>query len=152
MKIQAPDSQTVWSWIAGGVSVACVSLGVWYLQTHENTQRLVTLETDVDEIRDDVDEIRDDVDEIRDDVDEIRDDVDEIRGDVDEIRGDVDEIRGDVDEIRDDVDEIKVSIAGINATMKMMLREDSLSTDDTFRQSSLPEEAKAEEGRDKGPG
>lgn len=82
------------------VSLEAIYLAIFIQMTvNRNTQSLVAVEHDIDEIQEDIDEIQEDVAAIEEDVDEIQIDVDEIQKDVDIIEQDIDEIQEDVEEI-----------------------------------------------------
>lgn len=74
------------------VSLEAIYLAIFIqMSINRNTESLLAVEEDVEEIAKDVDEIQEDVDEIQEDVQSIEDDVEEIAKDVDEIQEDVTE-------------------------------------------------------------
>lgn len=87
------------------VSLEAIYLSILIQMTvNRNTEELVEVSRDIEEIQEDVEEISEDIDEIQEDMEEISEDVEEIQKDVDEIQEDVEEIEKDVDEIQEDVE------------------------------------------------
>jgi peptidoglycan hydrolase CwlO-like protein len=86
---------------------------------NRNTQSLVAVEEDIDEIQEDVEEIQEDVDEIEKDIDEIQKDVDEIEKDIDVIEQEIpDETTGTRDAAQ--LEQIELRLVKLLAQLEKM--------------------------------
>lgn len=75
------------------VSLEAIYLAIFIQMTvNRNTQSLMAVEDDIEEISEDVEEIQGEIEELGDDVEEIQEDIEEINEDVEEIQEDIEEI------------------------------------------------------------
>lgn len=130
------------------VSLEAIYLSILIQMTvNRNTEELVEVSRDIEEIQEDVEEISEDIDEIQEDVEEISEDVEEIQKDVDEIQEDVEEIEKDMDEIQEGVEDLEqdlireekgsydeATIKRIEKTLELLIKE--------LREQKKPEKKK----------
>lgn len=92
------------------VSLEAIYLAILIQYTvNKNTDNLLEVGKDIDEIQEDIDEIQEDVDEIQEDIDEIQDDVDEIE-------------EGDTEEEKRDK-EIKITVERIQSSLETLMKD-----------------------------
>jgi septal ring factor EnvC (AmiA/AmiB activator) len=114
------DSGTVLLVVTTIVSLEAIYMAIFIqMALNRNTQSLVAVEEDIDEIQEDVEEIQEDVDEIEKDIDEIQKDVDEIEKDIDVIEQEIpDETTGTRDAAQ--LEQIELRLVKLLAQLEKM--------------------------------
>lgn len=93
------------------VSLEAIYMSIFIQMTvNRNSEGLIAVQEDIEDIQEDVEEISEDIEGIQTEVKEIGEDVEGIQTEVKEIGEDVDEIGEDIEDIQEDVEELSDEI------------------------------------------
>lgn len=102
------------------VSLEAIYLAIFIQMTvNRNTQSLIEVEEDLEEITEDVEDIQENIEELGEDVEDIQENIEEITEDVEDIQEDIEEITEDVEDIQEDIEELGEDETSVDGTVTL---------------------------------